>query len=403
MWLDRSRPLMDVNNPGFSVEKGTTGQNLRHHYALDQPWNSNETLIKLAGYPSAILDGNTNEFLFWASIPSSATWANTNPDLMYGTSKNKLVRYNVNKNTSETLHTFSGYTSIDYGRNKGNMSIDDKYIGLIGMNGSNQTLIVYNIESNQVVGTKDVGTLGFNWFSVSPTGAYAVLYFEEDGKSVNEGINVMEIDLTNLRHLNDYTTHSDLGINSDGDDIFIAFGDPITRPKDYYMKMVRLSDGLVTPFFHYTKSQGIWGGHISCRNTDRPGWAYVSDAVTTTVAQKEIFAIKLDGSDQIERFAIYHSDYIKGYGHQAHAVPNRNGTKVMFASNWNNAFTGNYPPSFIVQAPITLKADDEAIPGNIMVYPNPSKDGLIHIKPHSSIVIEAIIVTAKSRFFIMRV
>ncbi|MFL0352534.1 T9SS type A sorting domain-containing protein [Xanthomarina sp. GH4-25] len=374
-----------------AAEFGTTGQNLRHHYSLDQPWNADGSLIKLAGYPAAILDAETNEFLYWASIPSAATWSNVNPLTMYGTSGNRLVRYNVSTNNNQILHTFSGFSSIEYS-NKGNMSNDDKYIGLIGENGNNQTLIVYNIEIDQIVATHYIGASNMSWFSVSPSGQYAIMYFSEDGNGENQGIKVFDIDLTNKRHLNDYTTHSDLGTNTDGEDVFVAFGDPTTRNNDYYLKSVRLRDGMVTPLFHFTQSTGVWGGHISCRNTDRPGWAYVSEGCCNTVGYKEIFAIKLDGSDMIERFAVHHTDENAGYGHQAHAVPNRDGSQVMFASNWANSFTGAYPPSFIARAPSTLGVEDnEAIASNgIKVYPNPSRDGLVNVKLDGNIAVKSI-------------
>jgi hypothetical protein len=65
----------------------------------------------------------------------------------------------------------------------------------------------------------------------------------------------------------------------------------------------------------------------------------------------------LDGSNTIERFAKHHTDSDTGYGHQAHAVPNRDGTGVMFASNWDNAFSGNNAPAFIVEAPQNTTTD----------------------------------------------
>ncbi|MEO8933905.1 MAG: T9SS type A sorting domain-containing protein [Xanthomarina sp.] len=373
---------------------GTTGQNLRHHYAKDQPWNSDGSLIKLAGYPAAILDGQTNEFLYWAGIPSSATWSNISPNLMYGVSGNKMVRYNVTTNKNQTLHTFSDFTSIKYGNSEGNMSNDDKYIGLIGRNGSNQTLIVYNIKDNVIEGTKYIGSVDLDWFSISPLGNYAVTSYGPDGSNVDQGLKVYDIDLTNYRHLNDYTTHADLGLDANGNEVYVAFGDPTTRSNDYYLKMVRLSDGVVTPLYHFPTRTGVWGGHISLRNTNRPGWAYITEGCCETVGYKEIFAIKLDGSDMIERFAVHHTDKSKGYGHQAHGVPNRDGSKVMFASNWENAFRGSYPPSFIVQAPRTLSVEDNndntLSINDLKVYPNPSRDGLVHVKLNGNLVVNAI-------------
>ncbi|HCY81357.1 MAG TPA: hypothetical protein DHV22_07030, partial [Xanthomarina gelatinilytica] len=279
-----------------------------------------------------------------------------------------------------------------YGGSKGNMSIDDKYVGLIGRNGSNRTLIVYDVENDVVVATRNIGTAAIGWFSVSQSGQYAVSCYLADGSADDQGMKVFNIDLTNRRHLDDYTKHGDLGIDANGNDVYVTFGDPVTRGNDYYMKMIRLSDGVQTPLFHYTSDYGVWNGHISCRNTSRPGWAYVNEGCCQTVGRKEVFAIKLDGSDMIQRFAYHHTNENTGYAHQAHAVPNRDGSKVMFASNWNNQFTEAHPPSFVVEAPATLDIEEnEAVASNnIKVYPNPSRDGMVHIKLNGNIAVKSI-------------
>ncbi|HLV14893.1 MAG TPA: hypothetical protein VKY41_06915 [Xanthomarina sp.] len=329
---------------------GKDTQQLRHHYSKDSPWNSDGTLIKLAGFPAAILDAKTFKFKKWANIPSSATWSNINPNIMYGTSGNKLVSYNILINVSQTIYTFSDFQNISYGYNEGNMSNDDRYIGLIGENFNNVTLIVFDILNSTIVGTKELGSKeGLDWFSVSPLGNYAVVSWQPDGSADNQGLKVYDLDLTNKRHLTDFTTHADLGIDSEGNEVYVAFGDVETRPNDYYIKMVRLSDGLLTPLFKYTEAYGVWGGHISCRNINRPGWAYVSEGCCKTIGEKEIFAIKLDSSDIVERFGVHHATYHNGYPQGAQAVPNRDGTQVIFASSWDGLFTTQYPPAFVVE------------------------------------------------------
>jgi hypothetical protein len=272
------------------------------------------------------------------------------------------------------------------------MSTDDKYVGLIGRNGSNYTLIVYNVEDDVIVATRFIGSASLDWFSVSQSGQYAVSCYSSDGSGDTQGMKVFNIDLTNRRHLDDNTKHGDLGIDTYGQDVFVTFADDNLRDNHYFMKSIRLSDGNVTPMFHYTQDYGVWNGHVSCRNNDRPGWAYVSEGCCETVGYKEIFAIKLDGSDTIERYGIHHTDEGTGYGHQAHAVPNRDGSKVMFASNWNDRFTEAHPPSFVIQAPATLSIEEnEVIASNdIKVYPNPSRDGLVHIKLNGNIAIKSI-------------
>ena len=338
---------------------GTTGANLRHHYPVTQPWNSDGSLIMLQSFPSAILDGETYEFLFWSDVPSEAKWSNTQPSIMYGTPANNFVMFNVNTNQTTTLHSFDAYAKIEFGYNKGNQSADDKYVGLIGSNGSQMTLITYDIQNDVIVGELNLGDVSnqeIKWFSVSPSGQYAILAYGSNGSGEYQGYKRYNIDLTNKIHLYDNTAHGDMGFDANGNDVLVQFGDPSTWDKDYYLTMIRLDNAEVTPLFYWPQDThngltGIWGGHVSLKNTKRPGWAYVSEGCCTDhpVAAREIFAIKLDGSDTVERFAIHHSDYTKGYGHEAQAVPNRDGSKVMFGSNWNNAFGGQYAPSYIVE------------------------------------------------------
>ncbi|MFD2823584.1 T9SS type A sorting domain-containing protein [Lacinutrix iliipiscaria] len=362
---------------------GTTSIRVRHNYAKDQTWNSDGSLIKLAGYPAAILDGETFEFLFWRDIPSYGRWANTEPNYMYGTPGNRFVKFNVLTNTRVTLRTFSSFSSLDFGYGEGNQSNDDKYVGLIGQNGSDRTLIVYDIENDEVVGTKNIGSSGdLDWFSVSQSGNFAVVSWRTDGSGPTQGLKSYNIDLTNERHIYDLTAHGDLGIDADGNDVMVAYEGPDGWNNDSYVYSARLDGGGVQPLFQYPG--GIWGGHISCRNTDRPGWAYVSEQCCTShdVASREIFAIKLDNSGTIERFTKHHNDVSPGNGHSTMAVPNRDGTKILFASNWNdsNIMSDPNPPAWVLEYPQeSLSVDENEFTDALKVYPNPTSD-IINIK-----------------------
>ena len=363
---------------------GTSSQRIRHNYAKDQTWNSNGTLIKLAGYPAAILDGETFDFLFWRDIPSYGRWANTEPNYMYGTPGNQFVKFNVLNNTRIILKTFSNYSSLDFGYGEGNQSNDDKYVGLIGQNGSNRTLIVYDIETDQVVGTKDIGSNGdLDWFSVSQSGNFAVVSWRTDGSGATAGLKSYDINLENERHLYDITAHGDLGIDANGNDVMVAYEGPNGWNNNSYVYSARLDGGGVTPLFQYPG--GIWGGHISCRNTNRPGWAYVSEQCCTShdVASREIFAIKLDDSGIIERYTKHNNDVSPGNGHSTMAVPNRNGTKILFASNWdeNSIMSDPNPPAWVLEFPQTqLSIDEETVEASVLtVFPNPT-DNIVNIK-----------------------
>lgn len=316
---------------------GVNGQRLRHNYSKDQTWNSDETLIKMAGYPAAILDAETYEFLFWSDIPSYGRWSNTQPYIIYGTDGNKFVQHNVLSNSRTTLKTFN-FSSVDFGFGEGNQDNNDKYVGLIGSNGSNRTLLVYDIQLNYIVGTKDLGTTNnIDWFSVSQLGNYAVIMWKTDGNGNQQGVKSYDITLTNENHITDVTEHAALSIDAYGNEVLVSYGTEAQWDNQYSLFMARLDGGGTTNLFPYVNGRGIWGGHISARNINRSGWVYISEQCcpTNPVAAAEVFALKLDNIGTVERYG-KHNSYPSGYLHETQVVPNRNGTKVIFASNWND-------------------------------------------------------------------
>ncbi|PNQ73034.1 hypothetical protein C1T31_08550 [Hanstruepera neustonica] len=333
---------------------GTSSNRIRHNYSKDQTWNSDETLIKLSGHPAAILDAETYEFLYWANIPGYGRWSNTQPNIMYGASNNNFQSFDVTTNQRTTLRTFTEYSNVDFGYGEGNQSNDDRYVGLIGQNGSTKTVFVYDIQNDVVTGSMVIPSGDLDWFSVSQSGEYAVLCWRTDGSGPNQGLKSYDINMQNERHLADTTPHGDLGYDTYGNEVFVGYGDQAQWDAGYSMYMVRLDGGGMTNLFPYINGRGIWGGHVSCRNLDRPGWAYVSEQCCSSnpVAPREIFAIKLDNSGIIERYAKHHSAPT-GYLHETQVVPNRNGTKMIFASNWNDPTQTNQTsaPAFVLEYP----------------------------------------------------
>ena len=96
---------------------------------------------------------------------------------------------------------------------------------------------------------------------------------------------------------------------------------------------VRLRGGLVTPLTDPQNEAGY--SHGSARNSERPGWFYVTYARDTPGRRfnGEIVAVKLDGSGTVQRFGAYHGR-AGSYRAQAHAAPSRDGRRVLFASDW---------------------------------------------------------------------
>ena len=100
---------------------------VRHAYSRTPAWNSDQTRILLGfWYPGRMLDGTTYADLGSFPQVSYASWANTDPNKIYGTSGNKLVSQNATTAAVTTRHTFTGYSTISIGDGEG--AIDDKKV-----------------------------------------------------------------------------------------------------------------------------------------------------------------------------------------------------------------------------------------------------------------------------------
>jgi D-lyxose ketol-isomerase len=330
---------------------------LRHRYSKNQPWNADGTKIMTDGWPAKILDGETYEFI--ANVNCRAIWSNVDPDMTYDIGAGgALVRRNIVTQTEETLHVFSGYTEVSIGLGEGNLSNDDRWVALNVRVGSNKSVLVYDIWNDVITGSKNFGTTSIDWASVSQSGSFVVVQFDSNGSGTNQGVKSYNQQMQNEVHLQNNTEHSDIGYDMAGNEVYISHADY----GNYSLSYTRLDNGVTNGVFYHTGApgdKGMSGGHISARNLNRPGWAYVYDQgwynqENNYEACKQIFAIKLDNSDTIQRFGLQNSNYEEasnGYNHQAQAVPNRDGTKVLFASNWDVAAwkQNSFPMMFVVE------------------------------------------------------
>jgi len=130
--------------------------------------------------------------------------------------------------------------------------------------------------------------------------------------------------------------HSDIAMDPfDHDEDIIVGGRACPGSTIGRVVKVRLRDGAVTALTDPGNEAAV--SHVSTRNSDRPGWAYVSYFKAPGKRYSgEIDAVKLDGSRQVERYAFAHSITTGCYRCEAHPVPSPDGKRVLFASNWSD-------------------------------------------------------------------
>ncbi|MEO8216227.1 MAG: hypothetical protein ABI718_04005 [Acidobacteriota bacterium] len=315
----------------------------RHFYSKRQPWNSDGSRLLLAFENNAyLLDGKTYRLIDTFTPWSDPIWSNKDPDILYGvaSSPGGLVEYRVSTRTFRIVQSFPEWADTSIGVGEGNLSDDDRYVALVGVSKSGVDVLVYNVGDEKIVSRKAFPgpiTLGqdLDWASVSPSGRFVVVCL--NGKVKAHDVYDSQT-MTFLRRLTfGSASHADMGYDSDGNEVLV------TQNGSNAISSIRLADGVSRqelPANLMASNQ-----HISCRNTLRPGWCYVSTFAYENGFEKfmyrEIFSLKLDGSGTVERFAQRFSAEFPvadlEYARESQAVPNRTGLQVLFASDWGDA------------------------------------------------------------------
>lgn len=345
-------PVMDE----LGKQADRTQKALRHDYAKKQPWNCDGTLIQMARF--YLLDGKTYKVAGTYNRPSAeCVWSYKDPRKMwtfdYRERNLESIAIVDEKGTGrvtgvrKVIRSFSEYDQMMMGFGEGNLSWDDRYVALAGRKGADLYIVVYDIVRDKIVSQvmfegkwppsgdirKDLCRI--DWCSMSASGKYVVILWKDRGPGRQQGVEVYDRKLNFLRQLTPAGGHGDLGYDTSGNEVWtqVCSGalDPALNTKVLYDAAVvafRLHDGGMIRVLD--RSLGGFSGHVSCRNYRRPGWAYVTGAEPAL----EAFAVRIDGSQTVERFAHTHAPRV-GYAAEMHGVPNPEGTKFIFASNWD--------------------------------------------------------------------
>jgi hypothetical protein len=129
--------------------------------------------------------------------------------------------------------------------------------------------------------------------------------------------------------------HGDMAIDEDGSDVYVGISK--ADPDKWHVIKRRLADGKVTDL-----APAGYGTHVSTRNVNRPGWAFVSYEGSYSKLlgspgyapfYQEVVALRIDGSGEVRRIALTRnakSDYYS----ETHASPSPDASQVIWSSNW---------------------------------------------------------------------
>jgi len=373
-------------------------------YSKRQAWNADESLLLLRSGNSDVLlyDGSSYQYIKNLEQVSGEDvfWHPSNPKQLYFSQDSIFYSYNTDSEIATALHVFTKYTWINT-RAEGNLSLDGKYYAFAGQiyNYSSgevtfKDIVVYDIETDTEVITMEIPSdsiSDFDWVSVSPLGNYVVIDYANEENRRYHGVEVYDRNMNFIWQKPLGAGHSDLGLDASGNEVLVMDIYDANSNR-VYIKKFNLSDGQETtlidlsPYFYL---------HISCRNQQRNEWCFVStfdnpgrlthDSLTWLPFEDEVFALRLDGSGEVQRIAHHHSRRFSpvtpdpdqsNYYAEPHATISRKGNRIIFGSNWEqNVDQVNSVDAYVCDFSNFLGAEDIPIDlNNIKISPNPFSD-----------------------------
>ena len=348
-------------------------------YSKIPVYNANDTWMKFVSSFSGngFVEVANPSNIIHIGVENGGYWSNTNPDLLYVFFRNSndvslKAQYFPNPYGSEDLlHDFTEtHTDIGLGNNEGTISWDDKYMAITATkrapySGSPYEAIIMDLEDTRdnpnqpsnIHSRMDIDNDNIiDWVSISPTGDYFVIaYFDNLELNSWNGNAIVAYDNTrdtpsNYRVVNYTEAHAALGLDIYGEDVYLGYkdgasgcpADCMTEDDDTFLIMSRIRDGETVYKFKDTGAdglaRGLYGGYISCTNTNRPGYAYVIENCCSrdNAISKDIISIRLDYDDtnDMQYFLRTNANRIPSREEGLYASISRDGTMFAFNSWW---------------------------------------------------------------------
>jgi len=367
-----------------------------HGYSKTQIWNADQSKYKISSWK--VYDATSYQEIQHLSDLYPSYWSNNNPDLIWSFRENgDIKKYTVSTNTALTIANIPGYEFIKLGPGEGNIDKNDHYVALVGKkdNGAGSfdlDVIVYDLQANQIVTTKnfpdawadgpDYGPKYIDWVSVSQSGDYVVIMWNHntatdngvdeyvENGNLHYGVEVFDTQTMQFQNrIVRYGNHGDLGYAVDGDEVLVQFYGVYGGGTLYMFKL----DGSGYTVLSTNSDFGV-DGHVSCRNLNRPGWAYVTNSDAAQNGQ--IVAVKLDNSGIVEHFG-HHFSSNTSYDQSPMAVASPNGDMLCFKSDFGTGPNTNPSVAYSFIAKVSdSSAIEEQQTGNLSIYPVPASDFL---------------------------
>lgn len=291
---------------------------------------------------------------FLSSLPleinasSEPRWSRKDNATLYYHFANMLKSYNTSTGVTTVVHTFSEYTSIS-GNGEMDISLDGDHFVLAG---DSRYIFVYQISTNTKYAVFDTAGTAFDSLYITPQNNVIVSWYPA-GTVRYSGQELFDINMNFLRQVGHADGHKHLTVDTNGDEVLIwtnsADPQPIANCQNGIVK-IRLADATQTCLVQLDWSLAV---HITA--PDGNGTALFETYAPAdpmpgssgwVVYTNELVQVKLDGSGVVARIAHHLSQPRDSYVYMPKMTVSRDGSRVLYGSNFDLQAVDSYPTDY---------------------------------------------------------
>lgn len=322
---------------------------ITNEYSTMSPFNCDNTRLLLQHQSYFALydgEGNFSKNLLDVGVgaPSQPRWSRTDPDALYYVYGNQLRRLNVATGAISVVRTFHEY-SIVSGHGESDICFDGDHFVLAG---DAREVFVYEVSTGRKGAVLDTAGRAFDSLYITPKDNVTVTWVER-GRGRYKGIELFDRDMNFLRQVAPAGGHMDVARDLSGDEVLVwsNSADPSPICANGVVK-VRLADGQQTCLLSLDWSLVV---HVSA--PDDQSWVIVSTYTTADpdpygpdwrAYTNEVLQVSLDGS--VRRLLHHRSRPFDTYNFTPRVSTTRDGTKLVYSSNWGLQKLLGYAPHY---------------------------------------------------------
>jgi hypothetical protein len=278
------------------------------------------------------------------SASSEPRWSTADNKTLYYVRGNQLKTYDTSNGAMSVVHTFSEYSVIS-GKGESAISFDGDHFVFAG---DGRYVFAYQISADRKSPVFDTGGHGFDSLYITPNNNVTITW-NQSGSVRYTGIEMFDGNMNFQRQLARAGGHMDITRDTDGSEVLVwtNANDPQPICNNGIVK-VRLADGQQTCLVSFDWSLAV---HVSA--PDSGGFAFVETYAPSNPTPlsgwkpytNEIMQVRLDGS-QVQRLTHFRSRPWNSYNWQPKVSSSRDGTRVVFNSNYNLQANLAYPAEY---------------------------------------------------------